>query len=168
MFSKTLLTFIFASLATVKAVNVCAYSNTLGCSGSAVCCSNLAEHLCCVNVPTGFGFAVQYQNLPGPVSDGQAWTSNNCVNGGVFTDQIGTGTKCYVGGGTKINSMAWTNTASRIAGVSGTTNPNAFMYTEDGVEKYVQIPAEDGAIEAMLGFYKAKNFTALEAYGPVN
>ncbi|KAJ7653719.1 hypothetical protein DFH06DRAFT_1330436 [Mycena polygramma] len=174
MFSQTLLTFAIASLAAVKAVDVCSYSNTLGCSGTSLCCKGVAEHICCEVPNAGFGFSIAYNGLPGPVSDGQAWTSSNCVDGGVFTDQVGTGNKCYVGAGTKINSsvaaarlaIAWTNTASKRAtvGPMETMQVNVFKYTAEGVEKAIQIPAVDGAVDAVLNLYKAGNFTGLATY----
>ncbi|KAJ7760764.1 hypothetical protein B0H14DRAFT_2540133 [Mycena olivaceomarginata] len=171
MFSKTLLAFAIASATVVSAVDLCGYSDTLGCSGAALCCRNASQHFCCSFV-AGFGFSVQYTNLPGVVSDGQAWTSSNCVAGGVFTDQIGTGTKCFVSGGAqKINSASWTNTASKgvvDAVVPGIITPNIFKFTVDGVEKRVPIPAGEDSIEAMLALYKAGNFTGLEAFGNAN
>ncbi|KAJ7888987.1 hypothetical protein B0H13DRAFT_1626897 [Mycena leptocephala] len=170
MFSQTFLAFVLASLAVVKAVDLCAYSNTLGCSGTSVCCGDIAANLCCHPIPAGFGFSIDYLGLPGPVSDGQAWTGTNCVSGPIFTDQIGTGNKCFVGAGTKINSMAWTNSASKGAAdaVGGTMQPNVFKFTVEGVEKSIQIPAVEGAIDTILTMYKAGNFTGIEAYAHVN
>ncbi|KAJ6492722.1 hypothetical protein C8R47DRAFT_1070275 [Mycena vitilis] len=170
MFSKVLLTLAIAALATVNAVNVCSYSNTLGCSGTAICCDSLAEHRCCLIPNTGFGFSILYDLLPGPVSDGQAWTGNNCVDGPVFTDQVGTGAKCFVGVGEKINSVAWTNTASKRAttGPMETMQANVFKYTLNGAEKAVEIPAIDGAVDTILNLYQAGNFTGLAMYASAN
>ncbi|KAJ7653708.1 hypothetical protein DFH06DRAFT_957567, partial [Mycena polygramma] len=75
-----------ASFAVVKAVDLCAYSNFGGRSGSSVCCSNFPENTCC-ELPDGYGFSVGYTNLPGPVSVGQAWSSRNCVAEPVNTGQ---------------------------------------------------------------------------------
>ncbi|KAJ7661903.1 hypothetical protein DFH06DRAFT_1129082 [Mycena polygramma] len=161
MFSQTLLTFAIASLAAVEAVDVCSYSNTLGCSGTSLCCKGVAEHICCEVPNAGFGFSIAYNGLPGPVSDGQAWTSSNCVDGGVFTDQIGTGNKCYV-----VSHGPTPPDSSKRAtvGPMETMQVNVFKYTAEGVEKAIQIPAVDGAVDAVLNLYKAGNFTGLATY----
>ncbi|KAJ7927200.1 hypothetical protein B0H13DRAFT_1861576 [Mycena leptocephala] len=160
MFSQTFLAFVLASLAVVKAVDLCAYSNTLGCSGTSVCCGDIAANLCCHPIPAGFGFSIDYLGLPGPVSDGQAWTGTD------YRD----GQQVLRGAGTKINSMAWTNSASKGAAdaVGGTMQPNVFKFTVEGVEKSIQIPAVEGAIDTILTMYKAGNFTGIEAYAHVN
>ncbi|KAJ7833545.1 hypothetical protein B0H14DRAFT_3462683 [Mycena olivaceomarginata] len=92
-YTQTLLTFVLASL--VNAVDICAWSNIEDCTGTAVCCGHNPEHSYCTNIPAGFVFSVQYTDLPGPISFGQAWTSTDCVAGRVSTDQVGSGTKCY-------------------------------------------------------------------------
>ncbi|KAJ6579272.1 hypothetical protein DFH09DRAFT_1310609 [Mycena vulgaris] len=88
---------------------------------------------------------------------------------GVFTNQIGTGNKCFIGAGTKINSMSWTNTASKRAvdAVDG-VQPNTLKFAVEGVEKALQIPAGEGAIDTMLALFQAGNFTGLEAYAGAN
>ncbi|KAJ7148348.1 hypothetical protein C8R46DRAFT_1343837 [Mycena filopes] len=167
MFSNTLLAFALASVAAVHAVDICGYSNTLGCSGSAICCDSLPAQRCCSITTAGFGFSVEYFGFPGVVSDGQAWTSSNCVAGPVFTDQIGTGNKCFVGGGPKINSVAWVNSASRVVNqtIEGSAvAPTSFRFTENGVEKSITIPAGEDAIDKLVALYKAKDFAGLAAY----
>ncbi|KAJ7653716.1 hypothetical protein DFH06DRAFT_1133848 [Mycena polygramma] len=158
MFSKTLLSFIFASFAAVKAVDLCAYSSTEGCSGSALCCFDAAEHLCCNEFTAEYGFAIGYTSLPGPVSDGQAWTGGNCVDGPIFTGETGTGDKCFVGG--KTNSISWTNTAGKRAnpGPNATAQPNVFKFTANGVEKAVKIPAGEGAVDAVIAHIQGWEF----------
>lgn len=170
MFSQSLFTFVLASITVVNAVNICAFSDTLGCSGASVCCNNIAPSGCCSPIPAGFGFAVEYEGLPGAVSDGQAWTGTSCLNGPIFTDQIGTGNKCYVGGGTKAGSAAWVNSASRRSAADGPVQkPDTFKYTsEGGVEKAVSIPDLDGAVATMLEMYKAGNFSGIEAHAAAN
>ncbi|KAJ6492719.1 hypothetical protein C8R47DRAFT_1012805 [Mycena vitilis] len=164
MVSKTLLRFGLASFAAVKAVDLCAYSSTEGCAGSALCCFDAAEHLCCNELTAEYGFSIGYAGLPGPVSDGQAWTGGNCADGPVFTGESGTGDKCFVGG--KTNSMSWTNTAGKRAnpGPNATAQPNVFKFTANGVEKAVKIPTGKGAVDAVIALYKAGNFTGLATY----
>ena len=72
---RTLLFYVLASVAASQAVNVCAWTNTIACSGSSFCCNNLGANACCMNVPQGFGVSIAYNGLPGPVSAGQAWQS---------------------------------------------------------------------------------------------
>ncbi|KAJ7209862.1 hypothetical protein C8J57DRAFT_1540204 [Mycena rebaudengoi] len=102
-----------------------------------------------------------------PVSDGQAWTSINCRAGAIITQQIGPGNKCWVGAGTKANSMAWTHAASkRSAPASECAAPDVLKFTDNGLQKAVRIPSTDGALKEMIEFVKANNFTALAAYTP--
>ncbi|KAJ7241079.1 hypothetical protein C8J57DRAFT_1527123 [Mycena rebaudengoi] len=156
-----------AAIALVQAVDVCAWTNTLNCDGTAVCCLKFGVNQCCGNIQQGFGFSISYSNLPGPVSDGQAWTSINCRAGAIITQQIGTGNKCWVGAGTKANSMAWTHAASkRSAPASECAAPDVLKFTDIGVQKAVRMPSTDGALKEMIEFVKANNFTALAAYTP--
>lgn len=106
-----------------------------------------------------------------PVSHGQAWTSSNCVGGPVSTDQIGTGTKCYVSGGAlRVDSMAWNHAANKRGSeaIAGTVQPDSFKLVVEGVHKVARIPAKDGALKAMVAFFNAGNFTGLEALGAAN
>ncbi|KAJ7130345.1 hypothetical protein C8R44DRAFT_731876 [Mycena epipterygia] len=166
MFHKLLIATLAAiALAQVHAVDVCSWSDDLSCGGVATCCLNLPANQCCGNVAQGFGFSVSYSNLPGLVSDGQAWTSSDCGAGGIVTQQIGTGTKCWRGAGTKAGSTSWTNHASKRS-VGECLTPNVFKFTHNGVQKAVQIPSDDGALDKLVGFAKAGNFSALAAYPP--
>ncbi|KAJ7938838.1 hypothetical protein B0H13DRAFT_2301487 [Mycena leptocephala] len=105
-----------------------------------------------------------------PVRMFKLLSSTDCVSGPIFTDQIVTGNKCFVGAGTKINSVVWTNSASKGAAdaVGETMQPNVFKFTMEGVDKSIQIPAVEGAIDTILIMYKAGNFTGIEAYAHVN
>jgi hypothetical protein len=151
-----------APLAT-QAVDICAWSNAQGCSGTGVCCNNIGANNCC-GIPGGFGFSIGYNGLPGPVSDGQAWTSNNCVAGGIVTFQIGTGNKCWVGGGLQAHSMAWTHAASKRELGNGTTvNPDVFKFIVGGETKGIKIP-DNVEIGDLVALANAGDFATLQTY----
>ncbi|KAJ6492740.1 hypothetical protein C8R47DRAFT_1214056 [Mycena vitilis] len=174
MFFRAFFTLAGASFAAVKAVDLCAWSSLEGCFDSAVCCIGAVEHVCCNSILSDYGFSVQYTDLPGPVSDGQAWASANCVAnplGNCFaslainTEASGTGDFCFRGVG-KINSLSWTHRASKRAdvGFMETMLANVFKFTVDGAEKAIQIPAGEGSVDTVLALYKAINFTGLATY----
>ncbi|KAJ7159164.1 hypothetical protein C8R43DRAFT_359695 [Mycena crocata] len=129
---QSLVFFTLAPFAAVSAVDLCAYSNDLGCfgPGAALCCAESPEHSCCGPIPPEFGLSIFYNALPGPVSEGQAWTSANCFSGGIFTDVTNTGNKCYVGGGQKVGSISWASVLPARAGLGmlGIIQPNLFKY----------------------------------------
>ncbi|KAJ6487282.1 hypothetical protein DFH09DRAFT_1339516 [Mycena vulgaris] len=150
------------ALLQVGAVDVCAFSDTLGCPNrSSLCCKDIGPNNCCGPVPEGFGFSVAYLDLPEPVSDGQAWQSNNCGAGAIITQQIGTWGKCWVSAGTtKAGSKAWTHAASKGGGSTVHVSPNVLKYTDDsGAKKTVKIPS--GELEKIAELVKVKNFKAL-------
>ncbi|KAF7349820.1 hypothetical protein MVEN_01282200 [Mycena venus] len=161
-----LLTYVLASVVTSQAVNVCAWTNNIACSGSSFCCNSLGANNCCMNVPAGFGVSISYDGLPGPISAGQAWTSGNCVAGAIDVAQAGTGNKCFVGGGgVKAGSMAWTHAPSkREATPIEYATPDTFNFEVDGVAKAIKIPATNGAVELVAELFWAGNFTALLAF----
>jgi hypothetical protein len=172
-----MITSTFITIATIltmvngQALTLCAWSDTLGCDNVGVCCS-IGVNNCCGNIPQGFGFSISYAGLPGPVSDGQAWTSTDCTAGGIITQQIGTGDKCWVGAGLKASSMAWTHAASKrdeseslnARGSISVASPDIFRYSVNNVAKAIKFP--DGDFDKIYGFYKAGNYSALGAYPP--
>ncbi|KAJ7938967.1 hypothetical protein B0H13DRAFT_2301169 [Mycena leptocephala] len=163
---RTLLIYVLASVAASQAVNVCAWTNTIACSGSSFCCNSIGANNCCTNVPAGFGVSISYNGLPGPVSAGQAWQSGNCVAGAINVAQAGTGNKCFVGGRrVKAGSMAWTHAASkREANPIEYATPDTFNFEVDGIAKVIKIPATDGAVDLVAELFWAGNFTALLAF----
>ncbi|KAJ7892165.1 hypothetical protein B0H13DRAFT_2665732 [Mycena leptocephala] len=176
MFSPTFLTFVLASLAVVKGVEICGYSDTLGCSGAAVCCSNIAANVSCGALPTGFGAAIDYVGLPLDSSDPD-WICNDCRVGVMqacvdFNNQDGPGVEdCYLASGVNITTALWTTTiSSSCTAVSSDemVQPDVFKFPVDGAVKAVRIPAGEGAVETMIALFEAGNFTALEAYPPAN
>ncbi|KAJ6541053.1 hypothetical protein DFH09DRAFT_929343, partial [Mycena vulgaris] len=157
---RTLLTYVLASVAASQAVNVCAWTNTIACSGSSFCCNSLGANNCCMNVPAGFGVSISYNGLPGP-------QSGNCVADAINVAQAGTGNKCFVGGGNvKAGSMTWTHAANkREATPIEYATPDTFNFEVDGVAKAIKIPATDGAVDAVVAeLFWAGNFTALLAF----
>ena len=172
MFKPIFTTVVLAtSIVLVKSVDVCAWSNTIACSGSAVCCNNLGANVCCDIATQGFGYSISYDGLLAPVSAGQAWQSNNCGAGAIDVAQVGTGNKCWVGGGSVVaGSMAWTHAASRRSAIAKRngecSTPDTLRFTVNGVAKAIKIPADAGAVDVVVGLLNAGNFTALEAYPP--
>ncbi|KAJ7055982.1 hypothetical protein C8F01DRAFT_993485 [Mycena amicta] len=163
---RLLLTYVLASVAVSQAVDVCAWTNTIACSGASFCCNSLAVNICCMNVPAGFGVSISYSDLPAPVSAGQAWTSGNCAAGPIDVAQAGTGDKCFVGGGSvEAGSMAWTHAPNkREATAFENATPDTFNFEVNGVPKSIKIPATDGAVDQVAKLFWAGNFTALLAF----
>jgi hypothetical protein len=66
----------------------------------------------------------------------------------------------------KANSIAWANFGDRRRDVNSTeiVSPNAFVFTNKGVEKALRIPEDSGAINTLVELYKKGDFAALEGY----
>ncbi|PPR03783.1 hypothetical protein CVT24_007526 [Panaeolus cyanescens] len=163
--------FIAASALSVAAVDVCFYSNTLGCSGTAGCCNNLAVNLCCGPAASGLGFSIKYIGLP-DITTGQAWSGDRCspASTGIRTFQNGPGDRCWTGGGLRAASGAWTfGTGGRVANSSNTTSTecqgfNAFKYSDaQGIEQTIQIGGGGPSFEELQALYVAGNLSALDA-----
>ena len=67
-----------------------------------------------------------------------------------------------------MKGIAWVNgpgSPARRSAPGGSLRPDTFKYiAEGGVEKAVNIPGHDGAIETMLAMFQAGNLTGVEAY----
>ncbi|KAJ7247836.1 hypothetical protein C8J57DRAFT_1240770 [Mycena rebaudengoi] len=72
----------------------------------AFCCLNFGVNQCCGNIQQGFGFSISYSNSPAQSLMAKRGPA-------LIAGLIGTGNKCWVGAGTKVNSMAWTHAASK-------------------------------------------------------
>ncbi|KAJ7259253.1 hypothetical protein C8J57DRAFT_1233617 [Mycena rebaudengoi] len=135
--------------------------------GSPLAVSVRRKNACCGNLVQTVGFAASYNPLESAVAFGQAWTSSNCGAGPIGTNKVGPGDSCWTGlGQQKANSIAWANFGDRRRDVNSTeiVSPNAFVFTNKGVEKALRIPEDSGAIDTLVELYKKGDFAALEGY----
>ncbi|KAJ7863846.1 hypothetical protein B0H13DRAFT_2281989 [Mycena leptocephala] len=127
------------------------------------------KNSCCGSLVQTVGFSASYRPLESAVAFDQAWTSSNCGDGPIATNQVGPGDRCWTGLGTKANSIAWANfgDARRAAAERNfmeTVSPNAFVFSHKGVEKAIQIPEHSGAIDTLIELYQKGDFATLEGY----
>ncbi|PPQ73055.1 hypothetical protein CVT24_001633 [Panaeolus cyanescens] len=164
-----LVAFVAAVALPAAAVDICFYSNALGCSGPSGCCTNLAVNNCCGPADTALGFSLQYSDLPN-LTTGQAWTSDRCspANTGIRTFQNGPGNKCWNGGGLRAASAAWSfGTGGKLA-PSGDASAacrsfDSFKYPDaDGVEQTIHI-GDGQSFKQLQALYDAGDFEALAA-----
>ncbi|KAJ7912691.1 hypothetical protein B0H13DRAFT_2659915 [Mycena leptocephala] len=151
-----------------QGIDLCAWPSTQACSGIALCCFNLAKNGCCANLPSNVGFSISYNPLPSSIAFGQAWTQPACTDpGGIGTNQIGPGDRCWNGQGVKANSMSWANSGDRRrfdGNITETVSLNAFVFTNNGVEKAIRIPEHSGAVDTLFELYQKGDFATLEGY----
>ncbi|KAJ7912698.1 hypothetical protein B0H13DRAFT_2474308 [Mycena leptocephala] len=169
LFKNKFAIIVVASVTTiVQGIDLCAWPSTQACSGIALCCFNLAKNGCCANLPSNVGFSISYNPLPSSIAFGQAWTQPTCTDpGGIGTNQIGPGDRCWNGQGVKANSMSWANSGDRRrfdGNITETISPNAFVFTNNGVEKAIRIPENSGAVDTLFELYQKGDFAALEGY----
>ncbi|KAJ7343868.1 hypothetical protein DFH08DRAFT_871371 [Mycena albidolilacea] len=170
LFNNIFTIIVVASVATlVHGIDLCAWPSANSCSGIATCCFGVAKNACCGNLIQTVGFSVSYRPLESAVAFGQAWTSSNCGAGPIGTNQVGPGDRCWTGLGVKANSIAWANfgDARRAAAernFTETVSPNAFVFSNKGVEKAIRIPEYSGAIDTLIELYQKGDFATLEGY----
>ncbi|KAJ7257145.1 hypothetical protein C8J57DRAFT_1002472, partial [Mycena rebaudengoi] len=157
---------VVASITTlVQGIDLCAWPSTESCSGIAICCFGLQKNGCCSNLPANVGFSISYNPLESSNAFGQAWTRSDCRDpGGIGTNAVGPGDRCYNGHGVKANSMAWANFGDRRrfdGNSTETVSPNAFVYTTNGVEKAIRIPEHPGSIDTLFELHQKGDFATL-------
>ncbi|KAF8953135.1 hypothetical protein BDZ97DRAFT_1680043 [Flammula alnicola] len=160
---------LFAAPAIAQSVSYEGFSDTVSCSGANFGCTD-GGWVCC-SLPTGFGFSVQFNNLP-VGTQGQGYTNSGCT-AFVFA-LFGPGTKCWNGGGTRASNMDWFHSPQggrsieARASAKASTNcssPAYFKYEDpSGAQKQIKVPAGEGAAQTIADLYTAKNFGALGKY----
>ncbi|KAF4604532.1 hypothetical protein EYR40_003306 [Pleurotus pulmonarius] len=141
------------------------YSSTVSCSGPSFFCND-GGAVCC-SLPTGFGFSVQFTDLPAG-TQGQGYTGSTCSS--FLFSVFGPGTKCWNGGGARATHMNWFHSpqggrrgliASRAD--NSTCGPSGFTYQDNsGVERSIKVPL--GEAEAIVESYTKKDFAKLASY----
>ncbi|KAF4578436.1 hypothetical protein EYR36_000243 [Pleurotus pulmonarius] len=150
-----------------SALRYAGFSSTVGCTGSNFFCDD-GGSVCC-SLPTGFGFSVEFDNLPAG-TQGQGYTGSTCRS--FLFSVFGPGTKCWSGGGARATHMNWFHSPQGRRSVlparadNSTCAPSGFTYhDESGAEKTIKVPV--GEAEAIAALHANKDFTALanfEAY----
>ena len=148
------------------------FADTVSCQGSHFQCID-GGAVCC-SLPTGFGYSVQFNNLPAG-SQGQGYTSGGCTN--FLFAVFGPGTKCWNGGGSSATHMNWFHSPQRsrrhaiqfvLEDATTSMNcsaPTMFAYKGiDGVERTIRVPATDGAAQIIAGLFLARDFDCLSSY----
>ncbi|KAF8961925.1 hypothetical protein BDZ97DRAFT_1826668 [Flammula alnicola] len=144
------------------------YADTTSCSGSAFGCTD-GGAICCT-LPTGFGYSVQFDNLPSG-SQGQGYTDGACTS--FLFSVFGPGTKCWNGGGSRASTMNWFHSpqgrrgvvAARSTAKANCSTPAYFKYEDaSGETKTIAVPAGKNAAQNIADLYMAKNYTALAQY----
>ncbi|KAJ7907943.1 hypothetical protein B0H13DRAFT_2273544 [Mycena leptocephala] len=161
LFNNIFTVIVVASVATlVHGIDLCAWPSANSCSGIATCCLGVAKNACCGSLVQTVGFSASYRPLESAVAFYQAWTSSNCGDGPIATNQVGPGDRCWTGLGTKANSIAWANfgDARRAAAEETLWRPHK------GVEKAIRIPEHSGAIDTLIELYQKGDFATLEGY----
>lgn len=150
------------------------FASTVSCTGSHFQCTD-GGAVCC-SFPTGFGYSVQFNNLP-PGSQGQGYTGGECYS--FLFAVFGPGTKCWNGGGLGATNMNWfhsparsrrnrfdinfKNERSRLSG--NCSSPTAFTYEDNnGVQRSIRFPLDGQAAGKIAKLYLARDFNGLLEY----
>ena len=91
---------VLAAPTLAQSVHYSGFSSTVSCSGSSFGCTD-GGAVCC-SLPTGFGYSVQFTNLPAG-SQGQGYADGGCAH--LLFALFGPGTKCWSGGGASAANM---------------------------------------------------------------
>ncbi|KAF8962496.1 hypothetical protein BDZ97DRAFT_1662913 [Flammula alnicola] len=160
---------LFGAPAVAQSVSYEGFASTVSCSGSAFGCTD-GGNVCC-SLPTGFGFSVQFNNLPSG-TQGQGYTNNGCSS--FLFALFGPGTKCFNGGGTRATNMNWFHSPQGRRGIearaaaeaaTNCSSPAYFKYEDaSGAAKQIKVPAASGAAQTIADLFTAKNFGALAKY----
>ncbi|KAF4573617.1 hypothetical protein EYR36_008135 [Pleurotus pulmonarius] len=147
-----------------SAVRYAGFSSTVSCTGANFFCDD-GGAVCCA-LPTGFGFSVEFDNLPAG-TQGQGYTGDTC--GSFLFSVFGPGTKCWSGGGVRATHMNWFHSPQGRRSVlparaeNLTCAPSGFTYhDESGTERTIQVPL--GEADTMAESYHKKDFAKLASY----
>ncbi|KAF7436084.1 hypothetical protein PC9H_002910 [Pleurotus ostreatus] len=149
----------------VSAVRYAGFASTVSCSGANFFCDD-GGAVCC-SLPTGFGFSVEFDNLPAG-TQGQGYTGDTC--GDFLFSVFGPDTKCWNGGGVRATHMNWfhspQNTRRNFLPAradNSTCAPSGFTYhDESSTQKTIQVPL--GEANMVAESYHKRDFAKLASY----
>ncbi|KAJ8507211.1 hypothetical protein ONZ45_g10398 [Pleurotus djamor] len=163
LFKPTAL-FLVALTPMTSAVRLAGFSSTTACEGPSFFCNTTAS-VCCA-LPDGFGFSVQFLDLPSG-TQGQGYTGSTCTS--FLFAVFGPGDQCHVGE-IRATHLNWFHSPAGPRGLpvrAETTNStcgiSGFTYKDaTGVEKSIKVPL--GEADNIVALYTKKDFAALAEY----